>query len=135
MIALRGKGNCLPLPTSMKKEQKAKKIEKLKRTKNERRRSNLQIFKKKDLKKRKKKKDKTYIHGYKMGKKNETIKKRKRNCSHDWFQNEETNKMKKMRKKKKKRRCVFRSRFVLFFVVSLYALRFIAIYCIIDEIL
>lgn len=37
-----------------------------------------------------------------MGKKNETIKKRKRNCSHDWFQNEETNKMKKMRKKKRK---------------------------------
>lgn len=66
MIALRGKGNCLPLPTSMKKEQKAKKIEKLKRTKNERRRSNLQIFKKKDLKKRKKK-NKTYIHGYKNG--------------------------------------------------------------------
>lgn len=60
MIALRGKGT-VSRSQRLWRRNKKRKNWKIETHENERRRSNLQIFKKKDLKK---KKDKTYIHGY-----------------------------------------------------------------------
>lgn len=61
--------------------------------------------------------------------KKKKMKKRKEKCSRIDFKYEE------MYKIKKKDAAFFDPDSFCFFVVSLYALRFIAIYCIIDEIL
>lgn len=77
-----GEKELSPAPNVYEEGTKSEKIEKLKRTKmNEDEATNLQ--KEKDLKKKKKKIKRTFIDT--MGKKNETIKKRKRkrNYSHD----------------------------------------------------